>query len=207
MGGSCGGIRQASPIRRVRSRGPDEPSPTGYWSNRYEVRCGALPTDGLVDRVLGLGLDGLDYLVKEHRLELLFPVRWASAGRDSWGGTGLADVIEDALHGGRFDDGRLRHPASRGISTSRYVKAMMRISWPQRGQLRGRISNDCRDAGGRAMQEQLPRSEPVARPRGSDSGVDRMTWIRRDPGYPTGPCPLPPALPNRRDGPAHWPRR
>ena len=77
MGENRGGIRQKSPIRRVRSRGPDEPSPTGYWSNRYEVRCGALPTDGLVDRVLGLGLDSL---VKEHRLELLFPVRGASAG-------------------------------------------------------------------------------------------------------------------------------
>jgi hypothetical protein len=137
MGENCGGIRQESPIRRVRSRGPDEPSPTGYWSNRYEVRCGALPTDGLVDRVLGLGLD---YLVKEHRLELLFPVRGASAGRDSWGGTGLADVIEDALHGGRFNDDRSRHPASRGISTSLYVKAMMRISWPHREHVRGRIS-------------------------------------------------------------------
>ena len=104
MGENCGGIRQESPIRRVRSRGPDESSPTGYWSNRYEVRCGALPTDGLVDRVLRLGLDSL---VKEHRLELLFPLRGASAGRDSWRGTGLADVIKDTL-----DRMRFRHEAN-----------------------------------------------------------------------------------------------
>jgi hypothetical protein len=49
-------------------------------------------------------------------------------------------VIKDALHGSRFDDGRFRHPASRGISTSLYVKAMMRISWPHREHVRGRIS-------------------------------------------------------------------
>ena len=146
-GEKCGGIRQESPIRRVR---PEvQTSPPLSTTGATDTRCDALPTDGLVGRILGLGLDSL---VKEHRLDRLLPLRRPSAGRDAWRGAGLADVIEDALHGSRFDDGRSRPPASRGISTSLYVKAMMRISWPHRGQLRGRISNDCRDAGGRAMQ-------------------------------------------------------
>ena len=45
-----------------------------------DTKCGALPTDGLVGQILGLGLD---YLVKEPRLDRLPPWRRASAGGDA----------------------------------------------------------------------------------------------------------------------------
>ena len=128
------------------------------------ARCS--PTDALI--VLELGHWWGHSVVVRHRSRLVAPVGRVScaeaanartgnglgwypreAGLRSVGAGGNyrrwfgrpADVAEKSPHRGCFGEGRSRHPASRGISTSLYVKAMRPVSPPRFGQSSRNVSN------------------------------------------------------------------
>ena len=112
-----------------------------------------LPARGLVEVVLRLRLG---QGIEARSLDIVVPFGWGSTRGDRGWERRLTDVLENAHDDTRVGDGRSRHPrqplhallyllhpcsrASRGISTSLYVKAMMRMGWPQRVQTRGKDS-------------------------------------------------------------------
>ena len=68
-------------------------------------------------------------------------------------------VLKRAGAGGGGVGGSLRCSRIRATLAGSVTNAMRPIALPQLGQANGNTSYDCRDAGGRAMQEQLPRCE------------------------------------------------
>jgi hypothetical protein len=80
---------------------------------------------------------------------------------------------------GGFGDGRSQRPASRGISTSLCVKGDDADRLPQTGQASGKVSYDCRDAGGRATQDAEAEKTPWSSPRYLPTWIRRPHWLNR----------------------------
>jgi len=69
----------------------------------------------------------IEVFVQEDLLISIDPVRWSAGRVNGWWLMGFAEVVQDLVDGCGLGDGRSRHPASRGISTSLQSSAMRRV--------------------------------------------------------------------------------